>query len=618
MLRWSDLQPKLKLHPSEVLVLLDCCYASQAARGSRSPIPENVELWAACGLNTKTVLPGPYSFTSQLLQEIKYNLVSEGFAKISTIHNNLASKESELTQSAIYYPLGRSKASITLRPLQDFSSPTPPTPPEVGSLTIRLSLVQLEREALDEIIRWLKLNPPQTISNVKVEQLRNSAKAVSNYLANTTSRGKTAATFSNLPELGRSDVGTAWTAFNHTIARIASYLRASSASSDISDKFPEEKISNFYAEELSDSFQPVQKAIERNIMAIPELSEREQLLEATNDPQLTALDVGEMLKLRVLAHFAPESIATMEVKLPAPQSAGLFPNRRIDTIPDMPQLGRILIEAKPFEESTDTRILQTSKKRLESLCLLLQSSTTGDFHALSCAGFFYEPRQTYGLIFCIPPGSRKHTTSLRDIISRKIRTPRKPTLGQRLQIAHKIGTAISKWHLVNWVHQDIASYNIVFFYDEIDGVDYYNPYLCGFEYSRDKSAPSTNRIVEQFELNVYRHPDRQGAPNASHQKEHDIYSYGILLLELGLWDLVTNLFSKNEKQGISPSDVRERIKETAQKELGHYAGAAYQRAASICLSEDFGVEQDDKVNSQLAKAFETQVLTEIQKGAGID
>jgi hypothetical protein len=617
MLRWSDLQPKLQLHPSEVLLLLDCCYASQAARGSKSPIPDNVELFVACGLNTKTVLPGPQSFTSLLLQEIKDNLKSDGFAKISTVHKNLASRESKLTQSAVYYPLGRMKASITLRPLVAYSNQTSLTPPEAGSLTIRLSLSKSEQNAIDEIIQWLKLNPPQSVSNIKVEQVRTSANAVDNYISGN-SRCTAVVAFSNLPAPARNDVTTTWTTFKHNVARIASYLQSNSSNPTTPDDFSEQNISVDCAEELASSFEPVQKAIERNIMAIPELSEKKKLLEASTDSQLAALGVGEMLKLRVLAHFMPETAANMELSLPKPECASLFPTRRIDILPDMPQLGRILIEAKQFDEHADAKVLQASKTRLQNLSWLLQSPKSKDFHTLECQGFFYEPPQAYGLIWRIPPGPPKYPISLLEIISKKIRVSKKPTLGQRFRIAHKIGTAILKWHLVNWVHQGIASYNIVFFYDEVDGVDYDNPYLCGFEYSRKKSAPSTSRVVEQFELNVYRHPDRQGVPNSSHQKEHDIYSYGVLLLELGLWDLVENLFRSRKEKEISPSDMGKRIQDTARKELGHYAGGAYQRATSLCLHGDLGVEQDDKVNSQMAKAFETQVLELIKGGTSMD
>ncbi|KAE9378751.1 hypothetical protein N431DRAFT_477922 [Stipitochalara longipes BDJ] len=616
MLRWSEVQPNLKDHRSDVLLLLDCCYASQAARDSKSPVPENVELFAACGLNNKTVLPGPYSFTSLLVQEIKDSLISDGCVKISDVHSNLASKESKLAQSALYYPLRGVKASITLRPLVASSDRSVPMLPEIGSITLRISLAKLEQDALDEIVRWLKVNPPQTISNVKIEQLRTSATAVNDYI-NANSRGKTVATFSQFSVPARDDVAWAWTTFNQSITRMASYLRGNPPNVTLIDDSSEKTLSTVYAKELAESFDPVKKAIERNIMAIPELSEKEELLDATKDQQLAALGLGEMLKLRVLAHFAPES-DQMELNISISQSIGPFPSRTIDTLSDMPQLGRMLIEAKKFDESMDQRGFEAAKTRLQNLSSLLQSSKSADFHSLTCQGFFFEPRQAYGLIFRIPPGARKLPISLREILSREIRV-RKPTLGQRFQIAHKIGTAILKWHLVNWVHQGIASYNIVFFYNEVEGVDYSNPYLCGFEYSRKNSAPSTSRIVEQFELNVYRHPDRQGVPSASHQKEHDIYSYGILLLELGLWDLVENLFnSKEKKGGISPSDMGKRIRDAARRELGHYAGAAYQRAASTCLSGSFGVEEDDRVNSRMAKAFETQVLTEIKRGIVVD
>jgi hypothetical protein len=170
---------------------------------------------------------------------------------------------------------------------------------------------------------------------------------------------------------------------------------------------------------------------------------------------------------------------------------------------------------------------------------------------------------------------------------------------------------------VGWVHQGIASYNIVFFYDDVGNVDYANPYLCGFEYARHEGAPSSARIVEQFELNVYRHPERQGIPNASHHKEHDIYSYGVLLLEIGLWDLAEELFRSRKKE-ITPRDMAKRLRNTARKELGFYAGTAYQNATTLCLDTSLGVDvADEKIDLFLAKSFEDDVLAEIKKGVSL-
>ncbi|KAK3369493.1 hypothetical protein B0T24DRAFT_722387 [Lasiosphaeria ovina] len=96
-----------------------------------------------------------------------------------------------------------------------------------------------------------------------------------------------------------------------------------------------------------------------------------------------------------------------------------------------------------------------------------------------------------------------------------------------------IGRALEKWHTVGWLHQGVSSHNIVFFrgQDVVD-VDYANPFLCGFDYSRAADEASTPRH-QRGNSDVYRHPDRQGFPPAkSHKKTHDLYAFGLLLLEI--------------------------------------------------------------------------------------
>jgi hypothetical protein len=298
------------------------------------------------------------------------------------------------------------------------------------------------------------------------------------------------------------------------------------------------------------------------------------------------------------------------------KSEGPFLNLSIEEIS---LLGRVLVECKKYDEATtDKHALAVSKQRMLKLAELLSSSKSADFHTLTCLRYFHEPQHgRYGLIFEIPEGSRQYPISLRDIINR-ILVRFKPTLDQRFQIAYKIGKAISKWHLVDWVHQGIASHNVVFFYDKIYGVDFSKPYLCGFEYSRESGSPSTSRSVENFELNVYRHPDRQGIPTKSHRKEHDIYAYGILLLEIGLWKLVEKFFNDKDRTSISPYQMGQKILKTSKELLSHSMGSRYEEATNVCLSGDFGVEQDDLAQTRLAAAFETLILEKIEQGVVID
>jgi hypothetical protein len=72
------------------------------------------------------------------------------------------------------------------------------------------------------------------------------------------------------------------------------------------------------------------------------------------------------------------------------------------------------------------------------------------------------------------------------------------------------------------------------------------PYLVGFEYSRpDALGERTENIVEKDDHKFYRHPKAHVIPVADFQqplggagrysKAYDIYSLGVILVELGLF-----------------------------------------------------------------------------------
>jgi len=177
-------------------------------------------------------------------------------------------------------------------------------------------------------------------------------------------------------------------------------------------------------------------------------------------------------------------------------------------------------------------------RRMQQLAELLGASKPSSFHVLKCLRWFHDEQNSkYGLIFAIPPEMKGlYTISLWDVM-RKTHNADKPTLEQRFSIAHNIGQAILKWHTVGWVHQGIAGRNVWFFCNNTQApfrINYSRPFLCGFEFARTHDGPSENRVVEDFGENVYRHPDRQGYPSKSHTKQHDLYAYGVLLLEMGV------------------------------------------------------------------------------------
>jgi len=370
---------------------------------------------------------------------------------------------------------------------------------------------------------------------------------------------------------------------------------------------------------LDKALRPVQSAIERNVMSLPEMAEEKTLLEAIDDKLLKDLGFGDTLRMRLAARFDAGARQDGQMEM-SPGDIPFAPDSRFESfaIEEVSPLGKVLVECQTYAKGAAERpALASSKRSMQKLAVLLSSSKSADFHTLTCLRFFHEPLAgRYGLVFSIPEGSRSQYISLRDIIDLVV-GKYKPTLGERFDIAHKVGKAILKWHLVDWVHQGIASHNVIFFYDSINGVDYSKPYLCGFSYSRESMTPSTGRFVEDFDLNVYRHPDRQGAPTKYHRKEHDLYAYGILLLEIGMWGLVGKLFSDEEREFLSVIQMGQRIVEKSQETLAHTMGSRYEQATRTCLTGEFGVDLDDAMQSNLAAAFDTKILEALRDGVVI-
>ena len=64
-------------------------------------------------------------------------------------------------------------------------------------------------------------------------------------------------------------------------------------------------------------------------------------------------------------------------------------------------------------------------------------------------------------------------------------------------------------------------------------VDYSQPWILGFDLSRPEGELSFGPAELYPERDVYRHPDRQGQVRMQFTKTHDIYAFGVVLLEIG-------------------------------------------------------------------------------------
>lgn len=150
-----------------------------------------------------------------------------------------------------------------------------------------------------------------------------------------------------------------------------------------------------------------------------------------------------------------------------------------------------------------------------------------------------------------------------------------------------------------WVHKSMRSRSIVFFQKLNDmSIDYSNPVLVNFEYSRELESGTGFGSDENPENDLYRHPDRQGKPKAAFDKTHDLDALGTVLLEIGLGKSLAKtkqelLVASPEKSDIDPDTFTENLIGLASRELSISMGAAYASAVGVCLRGDFGVSLRD-------------------------
>ncbi|PWW74304.1 hypothetical protein C7212DRAFT_365307 [Tuber magnatum] len=279
----------------------------------------------------------------------------------------------------------------------------------------------------------------------------------------------------------------------------------------------------------------------------------------------------------------------------------------------------VLIEYKHGPRPQHATNSEIAKGRIQDLSKLLgvecssDEPTESNNFTLHCLGFFHEPGESrYGLAFALPRDREPEPMSLYKAIG-SLTGRSRPTLGQRFTIAHNIGHTLIEWFLVGWVHKSINSKNILFFRQEHQGLDFGSPYLCGFEYAR-RGGEVSNEVIERrgIHWDLYRHPARQGLPTEAFGKIHDIYAFGVFLLELGLWQPASKLLDPAVKT--IPSIIQQVLVKNARDRLGHFMGQKYRDAVLLCLESALVVDTDDSMGSRLIAAFKERVVSIFEEG----
>lgn len=582
-------------------------------------------------MGLKTKLPGDHSFTTNLIRQMKFDLGQSGIVRLSEIVNSLALRDSGYGQSPVHFTGLENGATICLERFDSALADENIARRESAWLTLRISLRDVVSENLvSDLIRWLKAHPRRKISKLTVEDLVQSTRSLHHFIHQDARAVDSGPQLYQLTPSGQQDVAAAWSAFRALLAVLATRLQSppsmmhqsafgdSTASDDTGMTMgaaPESLLA------LEHGLSSLQAAVQRGVMASPDLyGSREALLQVVNAASTKELGLAPFLDLRLKAHFPSQAGLSLKTDHVPRHATNIASTPKGLAKEDFHDGTCIFVEYKTYDPKTLRKgDLERMQGRLQNLAELLQTPLPADFHTIQCLRWFHQPDEArFGLVFK-PPAGCVELVSLRELIEQP-NLGRKPTLGQRFAIANYTGEALLKWHRsTNWVHQGVRPQNIYFQkYGPGNEFDYSKPFLCGFEFARPSSGISQDVYVEDFEMNVYRHPTRQGAPIEYHKKQHDLYSFGVLMWEIGAWKLISKCFDSDSRKGLSPFKMQKHIRSVMRKHLGHNMGLVYERAAIICLDTGFEVELDDPAGSNLSKAFEQKVLARLGPGLMLD
>ena len=176
-------------------------------------------------------------------------------------------------------------------------------------------------------------------------------------------------------------------------------------------------------------------------------------------------------------------------------------------------------------------------REIASCLSRLPSSSTG---ILRCLGCRTEPQLE--LIFELPQGFTQLRTLDRLILDHmNSGEARQVSLDYRFSLAREIAEAVLSVHTTGRVHKNMRPDTILMVESQVAGSSFSNPYLTDWTMLRKTNSPSSMVGEDDWLTDLYRHPRRHGLqPEQRYNMGHDIYSLGVSLLTIGLWEPLVN------------------------------------------------------------------------------
>ncbi|KAG7284948.1 hypothetical protein NEMBOFW57_009563 [Staphylotrichum longicolle] len=289
-----------------------------------------------------------------------------------------------------------------------------------------------------------------------------------------------------------------------------------------------------------------------------------------------------------------------------------------------------IVEWRCYPKSVSAQERSYIEARVHGLSMqLCQLSAVSDAGLLSCLGYVHdETNSRYGTLFAFPRGcdASFRPMSLHERLRRDHEKHVRRELKERFDLAHALILVVYRLLSVNWLHRNLSSDSLLLFdagrsRTADGGSGGCGLFVCGFARSRrdarlelsEKAPTGPSRADRSDDHRLYWHPDRvvlfEAAANnragcsagtppcnllpASYRREFDVYSLGILLLEIGFWCPIRRISRDSRAQ--TPAAFASELRTRYVPELEGRMGKVYADIVAYCLAG--GSAQDCSVAS---------------------
>lgn len=218
-----------------------------------------------------------------------------------------------------------------------------------------------------------------------------------------------------------------------------------------------------------------------------------------------------------------------------------------------------------------------------------------DIRLLRVESYFYHHERREFIFKHISPHPVTSIMTLEDTINADRFPDSEVPLNERFQLAYKLAEAILFLHAAGFVHKNITSSSIVTLRrNDLACMRLGNAYLMGFDLIRGVDARTSNEgAVKRDEaaestsiwnFDIFQHPDRlRGENSQRYTKTYDIYSLGVVLLQIGSWEPLSEIASSCDQE--HPAAWPEELSDAACR-LNPRTGERFRRLVQWCLALD--------------------------------